>query len=159
MARENATAIKDTALQAGWSERGARWMAVRVQEPTAAAQVVAAAVKVPDAVRAMILKDKRHTSDAALIAAFKEAAEIAEMLNHCAHTAPLALRNIGNYVHRSSEGEHLMTAAEARKKLATALAEMDVHIDTTRPLAASERGAIGSIAQVAEAHWAAKKGT
>jgi hypothetical protein len=157
MTKERPTLVKETALQAGWSEPGARWMALRVTEPTAAAQIVTAAAAVPEAVRAVILRDMRHTSDAALVAAFREADEINKVLNLCAQGAPMALRQIGNYVHRDADGEHLMSAAEAREKLTNALAEMDVHIDTTRPVSAVERGVAGSIAQASDAYWSAQK--
>jgi hypothetical protein len=151
------TLVHETALHAGWGESSARWMALRVNEPSAAAQIVTAAVSVPESVRAVILRDKRHTSDAALVAAFEEAAQIAMILDRCARSAPPAVRELGNYVVNHGTGERLMTAAEARTKLTNALAAEDQHIDTSRRVGASERGAICSIAQAAEAHWAAQK--
>jgi hypothetical protein len=150
--------VHDVFTAAGWSDHSARWAAMRVSTPDAARQIVKAASRVPESIRAVLLKDRRHNADAAIVAAFHEAADVQLLLERFANSAPLRLRNLEAYVHRDGSGERLMSAAEAREKLTNALAELDVHIDTARPLSSAARGAMSNFDEVAAACWALRKG-
>lgn len=148
----------ETFLTAGWPADIAARAALRARTPDAAQKIVASAAKLPNTIRAIVLRDKRHASAHALVSAFAEAADVAAVIQVCGRSAPLELRSIEGYVSADLDGEHLMSSAEAREKLMAALAEMDQHIDTARPIAAGGQGIVGSMNALADACWAARKG-
>jgi hypothetical protein len=86
-------------------------------------------------VRGIVLRDPRHSSHAARLAAMRDAAEAVAVLEICCKAPYLAeLRSIARYVYRDEAGrERLMPLPKLREKLCNDLAEMDQHVDTTRP--------------------------
>jgi hypothetical protein len=132
MGKPIATEIHDKLVFAGFKARAVQWGVVRLQSVAAADQIVDMARALPEPIVLAVLRDNRHTSDAAVIAAFREAQELQKL---CAmpqmRVLPESVRNMGLFIEQGPNGEERVTPlSDARKRLVDELAKMDVHIDT-----------------------------
>ncbi len=148
--------VRDTFVAANWAKEPAIWGALRVTTLDAAQKIVAAAAKLPDAIRELVLKDKRHTSDAALVAAFREASSIESVTRLCGGDLSDAFRTLRAFVRRDGGHERLMTAEEARALLINTRADADQHIDTTVPLSLADTGTKQALNALAERLYGTK---
>jgi|GEM_PF-5530193 len=162
MNKATSTQIHETFLAAGWSKHSAEWAALSAVGSVAAAQeVVAAAANLPDAIRVILAKNGRSTSGAAMLAAFTEAAEIQSLtaMDYC-KKLPDSFKTMQALVYIDANGQHLMSSKDAREKMVDALAEMDQHINTARPIRAADRVPVLGASMgdpLADAAWAARR--
>jgi hypothetical protein len=124
------------ALLAGWSDETARRAGVAFSSGEALRAV--AALPIPDAVRALVLRDADNRGDDRLVAAFNRAAEVCQLLALAAKNHPDTLseeaRNPLTYIAAAADGTlRLMPMAAVRSAILRHLAEHDEHIDTSRP--------------------------
>jgi hypothetical protein len=163
MARPIATEIHDRLTFAGFKSRAVQWGVIRMQSVATADAVIGLAKGLPEPIIYAILRDRRHSSDAAIIAAFRDAQELKKL---CAmpqmRVLPESVRNMDVFFERGPgpNGEpNLMSLSEARKKLMDELAKMDVHIDTARrvPSARIEAAANGNTDAVSAGVYASRK--
>jgi hypothetical protein len=133
--QETLQRVQIMARAAGWSKNDEDMLVLTSNTVAEAEAIIAAAKPVPEHVRRIVLRDPRHSSHAARLAAMRDAAEAIAVLEiRCKAPYLSKLRAIAGYVYRDEAGrERLMSLPELREKLCNDLAEMDQHVDTTRP--------------------------
>lgn len=133
--------IKNLFLGAGWPEKEAILGALKFSTAEAARSVLA--TKVPEDIRAMMLRDSSMMDDAA-VKAFQDAAE---MVFICGmdHVRPLPQedRDPRKFF---CNGRPML--AECRTTLQNALADRDEHIDTSQPQSAKVHALGGALSIV-----------
>jgi len=115
---------RDAALEAGWSEIHARLAGLQFNTPEQVRSV--AAMRVPEGLREVILRDTKAGLGEDRVRAFREAAEIVALCN-MAQTLPPEMRDPMRFVRAG----RVQPLAEVRKFLQEALADRDEHIDTS----------------------------
>lgn len=154
MIKAVATQIHEAALAAGWSATTARWLPFHASNLATAQQIIASAKNLPETIRAMLMQNARSQSSEQVLAAFRDAAEIAAYSRlEFSAGLPDTFRDMRAFI---KDGERLMTVTEAREKIIRELAAMDVHIDTSRPVDSAPLN-VGSFKALADAVWARAK--
>lgn len=129
--------IKNLFLNAGWPEKEAIFGALKFVTVEAARRALSA--KVPEDIRAMLLRDSSMSGDVAA-KAFADAAEIAGLCGlENVRAVAMEVRDPKNFFRN---GRPMLP--ECRTTLMNALAEMDVHVDTASPASTKVHGIGGA---------------
>jgi hypothetical protein len=134
--------IRDLAAAANWAEDNKHWLIARAAGNVAnAAQIIEAAKPLPDALRALVLRNRDLTTGAQIVAAMKDAAH---MYGVCVVVK-----------HPELAAEYIKSGppiAQFHIDLTNKLAEGDQHIDTARRPDAAD----ASFNAMADEIWARK---
>jgi hypothetical protein len=118
------------AIAAGCDEDFARLLVVQIDDPKNAAAMATPTVATD--LKKALLRNKAITTDAQRLGILKHAADVQALLSALGISA--SSRDIRNYIERDAAGNtSLMPLDKVRGRIIHAMAEADVHIDTSPP--------------------------
>lgn len=115
------------ALIAQWSERAGRSLVLACETVDQAREIIAAGKHLAGDVCGLVLRDRRHTTHEARVAAMREAAAIMVVICELKDSTPYRLRDIRNWFQRTEAGLQLMCLSEVRGRIAEEVAQFEEH--------------------------------